>query len=412
MPVSRFPFVSRRDFLAGTAAGAAALGVGGSLRPARAAQPLKVGLLLPLSGSLAREGQSCKRGADVTPALMADLGMPVQLMIADTETNLDTARTRAETLIADGAEVLIGAFESAQTLAVAQVCEQRGVPLVINIAAAPNITEQGFKTVFRNFPTAPRLVTEGLALMKEMFKTSGTTPSKAVFMHNNDTFGTAMAGAVGKLFPTLEMPFPIVETISYDGAARDLAVEVGKAKATGADLLILVAHGEDSIKVIREMVKQRFEPKAVVSPGSPGMYEVQFYKTLGKYADYSLTNLPWINPHTKMSQALLTAFGKAYPDALFEMNVGFTFEAILIAADAARRAGSTNPKALLDVLPTTNIADHVMIGGPIVFDAKGQNTNTRSATIQNFGGRPKVVFPAEAAEARVVFPAPGWQQRG
>ena len=404
--------INRRHFVAGSAAGAAILGMGAPASSLRAAQPLKIGLLLPLSGGLAREGQSCKRGADVTPPLLADMGLPVQLMIADTETNIDTARTRAEKLIADGAQVLIGAFDSAHTLAVAQVCEQRGVPLVINIAAAPNITEQGFKTVFRNFPTAPKLVSEGLSLMKDLFKATGTTPTKAVFLHNNDTFGTAMAGAVNKLFPTLDMPFPLVETISYDGAARDLAVEVGKAKATGADLVLLVPHGDDCIRMIREMVKQRFEPKAVVSPGSPGMYEVQFYKTLGKYADYCITNLPWINPKTAMSQALLKAFTKAYPDALFEMNIGFTFEAILIAADAAKRAGSTEPKALLEALPATNITEHVMTGGPIVFDAKGQNGNTRSATIQNFGGRPQVVFPAEASEAKAVFPVPGWQQRG
>lgn len=406
------PMVNRRGFVAAGVAGAAALGLGGRVRPLHAAQPLKVGLLLPMSGGLAREGQSCKRGADVTPALLADMGMPVQLMIADTETSIDTARTRAEKLIAEGAQVLIGAFDSAHTLAVAQVCEQRGVPLVINIAAAPNITEQGFKTVFRNFPTAPRLVTEGLTLMKDLFKATGTTPAKAVFLHNNDTFGTAMAGAINKLFPTLDMPFPLVETIAYDGAARDLAVEVGKAKATGADLALLVPHGDDCIRMIREMVKQRFEPKAVVSPGSPGMYEVQFYKTLGKYSDYCMTNLPWINPKSGMSQALLTAFTKAYPDALFEMNVGFTFEAILIAADAAKRAGSTEPKALLEALPSTNIAEHVMIGGPLVFDAKGQNNNIRSATIQNFGGKPKVVLPGDVAETKPVFPAPGWQQRG
>ena len=408
MSGSRMPIFNRRGFLAA----GAAVGLAASHGRAAAAQPLKVGLLLPMSGGLAREGQSCKRGAEVTPGVLASLGHSVELMIADTETNIDTARTRAEKLIADGAQVLIGAFDSAHTLAVAQVCEQRGVPLVINIAAAPNITEQGFKTVFRNFPTAPRLVGEGLSLMKELFKATGTTPSKAVFLHNNDTFGTAMAGAVAKLFPTLDMPFPIVETISYDGAARDLAVEVGKAKSTGADLVLLVPHGDDCIRMIREMVKQRFEPKAVVSPGSPGMYEVQFYKTLGKYSDYCITNLPWINPKTKLSQALLSAFSKAYPDALFEMNVGYTFEAILIAADAAKRAGSTDPKALLEALPATNITEHVMIGGPITFDAKGQNNNTRSATIQNFNSKPLVVYPAEAAEAKAVFPVPGWQQRG
>ena len=77
-------------------------------------------------------------------------------MNADTETNVDTARTRAERLIEEGAQVLVGAFDSGQTSAIAQVAEQRGIPFVINIAAAPQITEQGYKFVFRNFPTAPR----------------------------------------------------------------------------------------------------------------------------------------------------------------------------------------------------------------------------------------------------------------
>jgi len=376
-----------------------------------AASPLKVGLLLPLSGALAREGQSCKRGADVSTGVLAQLGLPIELTVADTETNIDTARTRAEKLIADGAQVLVGAFDSAHTMAVAQVCEQRGVPLIINIAAAPNITEQGFRTVFRNFPTAGRLTTDGLSLIKDLLSVTGLKVEKAAFLHNNDTFGQAMSGAIGKLAPGLELPFAIGETIAYDGAARDYAVEIGRAKASGADLVLMISHGEDAIKLIREMVKQRFEPKAIISPGSPGMYEAQFYKTLGKFGDYAITNLPWINPRSPLSKTLLAAFSKQFPDALFEMNVGFTFEAILIAADAAKRAGSNASKGLLEALPMTNLAEHVMIGGPIAFDGKGQNNNIHSAAIQNRDSHPVVVLPNENAEMTPVLPVPGWQKR-
>jgi branched-chain amino acid transport system substrate-binding protein len=175
---------------------------------------------------------------------------------------------------------------------------------------------------------------------------------------------------------------------------------------------MMVSHGEDAIKLIREMVKQRFEPKAIISPGSPGMYEAQFYRTLGKYGDYAITNLPWINPRSPLSKTLLAAFSKQFPDALFEMNIGFTFEAILVAADAARRAGGAASKALLDALPLTNLAEHVMIGGPIAFDAKGQNNNIHSAAVQNRDSKPVVVLPAENADRAPILPAPGWQQRG
>src|SRR5215467_14770476 len=112
---------------------------------------LKVGVLLPKSGLQGLIGQSCQKGADLAPAVIRDwLGIDIELMNADTETNIDTARTRAERLIQEGAQVLVGPFDSGAASAIAQVAEQHSVPFVINIAAAPQITEQGYKFVFRN----------------------------------------------------------------------------------------------------------------------------------------------------------------------------------------------------------------------------------------------------------------------
>ena len=118
---------------------------------------LKVGVLLPRSGLQALIGQSCQRGADVAPEVLRKrLGVEIEIMNADTESNVDTARSRAERLIEQGAHVLVGAFDSGHTAAIAQVAEQHGVPHIVNIAAAPQITEQGYKFVFRNFPTGAR----------------------------------------------------------------------------------------------------------------------------------------------------------------------------------------------------------------------------------------------------------------
>ena len=95
-------------------------------------------------------------------------------MNADTETNVEVARSRAEKLIADGAQLLVGAFDSGQSTAIAQVAEQKGIPFVINIAAAPPITEQGYKFVFRNFPTAPMILGDAFANQKEIFEAAGS----------------------------------------------------------------------------------------------------------------------------------------------------------------------------------------------------------------------------------------------
>jgi branched-chain amino acid transport system substrate-binding protein len=378
---------------------------------------LKVGVLLPRSGVQALIGQSCQKGADLAPAVLKQvLGVDIELMNADTESNADTARTRAERLIQEGANVLVGAFDSGHSAAIAQVAEQRGVPFIINIAAAPQITEQGYKFVFRNFPTAIDLTRNGLALMGEIFRTTNTVPRSAVFMHVNDTFGQAMAKGIGATLPRLtELPFKVLDTIAYDPAAKDLTVEVSKAKAANADFLMLVCRLNDAIILRREMVKQRWNPMGIISPGSPGLYEEQYTKALGKYADYAICNTVWFNPKSDMTKTVSAAFRKLNPKDTIDFhgtNVGYTYDAIMIAADAFKRAKSTDPKALAEAIRQTNIpvSNRMSLGGPIKFNAKGQVEGNLSAAVQNLKGRPTVTLPREFAEASVVFPDPTYKK--
>src|SRR6185436_9372849 len=158
--------LTRRTLLAGSAAATALLAAPAIVRAQGGA--LKVGVLLPRSGAQAGIGQDCFRGVELAGPLLKDAGLPdLQIMNADTETNVEVARSRAEKLISDGAQLLVGAFDSGQSTAIAQVAEQKGIPYVINIAAAPDITEQGYKFVFRNFPTAPMILGDAFANQKE-----------------------------------------------------------------------------------------------------------------------------------------------------------------------------------------------------------------------------------------------------
>src|ERR1700730_18411583 len=315
----RFPAKpNRRDLLLGTAAAAAAMAAPSVLRAEMA--PLKVGVLLPRSGFEAGIGQDCQRGVDVAPDILKSLGLPaLAIMDADTESNVDTARARAEKLINDGAQLLMGAFDSGQTAAIAQCAEQKAIPSIITNAAAPDITEQGYKFVFRNFPTAPMILSSAFANQLELFGMVGAAPKTAVFMHVNDTFGTAMSKGIGVVMPKFNMPYTIVEEIAYDPQARDLSVEVAKAKATGADALLVVSRLNDAMLLTREMVKQRWTPMGVLSMG-PGWYEDQYLKTLAKLGDGPLSFVPWYDPNKKLSKQLEAALGKKYPGVNLNTN--------------------------------------------------------------------------------------------
>jgi branched-chain amino acid transport system substrate-binding protein len=402
--------LTRRAVTAGLGAGALA-----SIAPFNTVRAqgtaLKVGVLLPRSGFQAGIGQDCQRGVDIAAGILKDLGMPpLQIMNGDTETNVDVARSRAEKLISDGAQLLVGAFDSGQSTAIAQVAEQKGIPYVINIAAAPQITEQGYKFVFRNFPTAGMLLSDAFANQKEIFEAAGSAPKTAVFMHVNDTFGTAMKGGIGAVMPKFDLPYKLVETIAYDPAARDLSVEIAKAKATGADALLMVSRLNDAILLTRELVKQRWSPMAILSMG-PGWYEDQYLKTLGKLSDGPLSFVPWYDPNKPLSKTLEAALAKAHPSINLNTNHVYTFEALLVAADAYKRAGSTDPKALADAVRKTNITNNVSPGPGIQFNEKGQNDKLKNSGIQNRGGKLVTVAPKVAANAKVEWPLKPYDKR-
>ena len=114
--------VTRRSFVAGAAASTALIASPAVVRAQGGS--LKVGVILPLSGVQAGIGQSCKRGVDIAPALLKQLGYSqnIEFVVNDFETNVDVARARAERLIADGCHMLSGPFDSGAAAAISQVC--------------------------------------------------------------------------------------------------------------------------------------------------------------------------------------------------------------------------------------------------------------------------------------------------
>src|SRR5262249_16782680 len=203
---------------------------------------------------------------DIAPGILKSLGLPELAIInADTESSVDVARERAEKLINDGAQLLIGAFDSGQTTAIAQVAEQKGIPFVINIAAAPEITEQGYKFVFRNFPTAQMLLGSAFANQLELFEIIGSAPKTVVFMHINDTFGTPMAKGINAVIPKFNVPYKSPDE-TYDATARDLSVEVAKAKGTGADALPYERHDAQQHRRLLH-ARSRISCRRCLTPG-------------------------------------------------------------------------------------------------------------------------------------------------
>jgi branched-chain amino acid transport system substrate-binding protein len=108
---------------------------------------------------------------------------------------------------------------------------------------------------------------------------------------------------------------------------------------------------------------------------------------------------------------LEAALNRAYPGINLNLNHTYTFEALLVAADAYKRAGTTDPKALADAIRSTNIVDNVSIGPGIQFNAKGQNDKLKNGGVQNRGAKTVVIAPEAAANAKPEWPLASYQNR-
>jgi branched-chain amino acid transport system substrate-binding protein len=400
--------IGRRRVLAGAAAVAAAVPLG----LARAQGALRIGVVLPRSGIQAQFGQDSVRGIELAMEVLPGRGYPrAEFVHADAETKVDVGRAQAEKLIDQGCTMILGCYDSGITSAVAQVCEQKSIPLVVNVAAAPQITDGRFKTVFRNFPTGPMIASDAFLLQKEVYQVAGKAPKSAVMLHANDTFGTTQKDASVRLIDRFDMPYKFADTISYDPTTRDLSAEVRKAKSTNAELLWIITRLNDAIMIVQEMVKQRWVPMGIVSTG-PGPYDDPFLKQLGKLSDDIINMVPWFDPNKPMSKLMIAAWEKKFPDRTLNTSVSHSFEATLIALDAYKRAGSGDPAKLIEALRKTSIAENVTVGPAITFNDKGQNEKTRNSAIQNRGGKLVPVAPAAAAQGKPIWPMRPWNARG
>jgi len=113
-----------------------------------------------------------------------------------------------------------------------------------------------------------------------------------------------------------------------------------------------------------------------------------------------LSFVPWYDPNKKLSKQLEAAFGKAYPGLNLNTNQVFTFEALLVAADAyKRRARPTRRRSRRRSAPPTSPT--MSASGPASNSMPRARTNKlKNAAIQNRGGKLVTVAPKFASNAK------------
>jgi branched-chain amino acid transport system substrate-binding protein len=281
----------------------------------------------------------------------------------------------------------------------------------MDVAALDKITDKGKKYTYRVFITVTGLLNGGIKYLKMVTDMKGVMPKRAVVTNTADAFGKGMSGGFIKFMEKSGLPIEIVDRVQYPLGIHDLSAEVARVKAAKPDILFPVSRPGDGIILTRELYKQRVELMGIYGPGSPGWYEPDVIKDLDKLIYYVMVNVPWINPKSPIYQQANAAFQKAH-NRYLDTNSAYAYAGVQVIADVLDRAGSTDPEKILAATRQTHFKDHPVVGGPIQFDEKGDNTGALTALVQvqpddDLLKRVKIVAPKEFAQSdKIVFPAP------
>ena len=390
----------------------------------RAAPPtIKIGSVQPATGPLAVIGVGQRRGNQLAVdyinakgGIKSMGGAKLELLIGDSESKPGVGRSEADRLINNGAVVMTGPFQSGVALAISTLCEQRQVPFIMDVAALDKITAKGYKYTFRVFITVSGLLNGAVKYLKLVTRTSGVMPKRAVVTNTADPFGKGMSGGFLKFMEKSGMPIQIVDRIQYPLGIHDLSAEVARIKAAKPDILFPVSRPGDGIILTRELYKQRVKLLGIYGPGSPGWYEPDVVKDLDTLIYYVMVNVPWINPNSAVYKQANAAFQKAH-NRYLDTNSAYAYTGVLVIADILERAASTDPEKIIAATRQTNFKDHPVVGGPVQFDKKGDNTGALTALVQvqpdmDLLKRVKIVAPKEFAQSgRIVFPWPQLWER-
>src|SRR5690606_19159288 len=161
---------------------------------------VKVGLVVPLSGPWARQGQVMRHGAEMAVehinaqgGIESLGGAKLQLVIVDTGDSVERAKNAAQRMLADHPDMvgLSGSYLSSFTLAVSEVTERAAMPM-ITLSYSDLITDRGFNHIFQTSPTGVQQAEDALPVLLDLAEKAGAKrPARVGFVMDSTAASVA-----------------------------------------------------------------------------------------------------------------------------------------------------------------------------------------------------------------------------
>ena len=317
-----------------------------------------------------------------------------------------SAQLTQQLITSDKVNFLLGPYGTSATLQDEAIAEQYQIPMVEGNGAAKAIFSKGFHYIFGVLSPAANYA----SVILEAALALPTPPKNVAIISANDAFSLEVAAAA-KAYATSHN-LPVVYYQQYPSGATDLTSVLTALKSSGPggtvpDMILGSGHEAEAVTTMKEAKQLHINAKLyafTVGPATP-----DFISVLGSTANFVLSSAQWtaqekyngidvFGTPANYAQMYQTQFGHqpSYQSAE-STAAGLAFQY------AIQKAGSINPQKVRDALANLDI---MTFYGEVRFDSTGANTYKPMATIQIQNGSVVTVYPANIANAQLMYPTP------
>jgi branched-chain amino acid transport system substrate-binding protein len=350
---------------------------------AQAQPPIRIGVIEPLTGSVAYNGLASLNGAklavDKRNAAGGVLGRKVELVIEDGQCKPANSINAAEKLIQrDKVVALQGAFCSSATAAVMPVAEKYKVPFLTGVSSKADLTDKGMKYFFRSAETDRQMSKTFSKILAEKLQLKNVA-----YIGVNDDWGR---GGVEDFSKDLEAQG--VKTVMkeyFDHGVTDFYTLLTKLRASKADGVFVAAETQDGSILVKQFKELGLQTKIF---GVGSWATADFIGLTGAASEGIYAAVPYAySVDSANNKAFVEMYSAAHKEKPGKYGAA-GYNAMNILMESIARAGKTDPAAIREALYKT---DYTAPNGRFQFTDKGEGYGFDVVLVQIANKEPRVV---------------------
>ena len=331
-----------------------------------AAETIKIGLMAPMTGSWASEGQEMRKNVELLAeeqnAKGGLLGKKIEVVLEDDGGDPRTASLAAQHLTTKGVVAVIGTYGSAVTEASQTIFDEAGIVQVANGSTAVRLTEKGIKNFFRTCPRDDEQGRVGAAAIEKM------SAKKVAILHDSSAYSKGLADEIRAL---LKVRRPNV--VFFDALTpkeQDYSAILTKLRAAAPDVVFFTGYYPEAGLLLKQKNQMGWKVPFI---GGDAINNPDLVKIAGKDAAEGFMFLSPPVPKdldTAEARAYLASYRKKYgeaPGSIYGVLAGDGFRVVMKAIEATKSTGADKLSGYLK----TGLKDFPGFTGRISFNTKG-----------------------------------------